>query len=142
GGARAGGRPRRPRLQPRPRHPARDPGRQREGRRGPRPREDRAMRRGVLLLAHGTPDSLDQMPEFLARVREGRPPSAELVEEMRRHYAAIGGRSPLTAITLAQAEALQRELRDDTRVLVGMRNWHPLIADTLAAAAAEALAAL
>ena len=55
--------------------------------------------RGVLLLAHGTPDTLDQMPAYLARVRGGRPPSPELVEEMTHNYAAIGGRSPLTDLT-------------------------------------------
>jgi protoporphyrin/coproporphyrin ferrochelatase len=94
-----------------------------------------AGRRGVLLLAHGTPDSLDQMPEYLTRVRGGRPPSEELVAEMRSNYAAIGGRSPLTDITRAQAEALSRELGDGTRVYVGMRNWAPTIGEALAEAA-------
>src|SRR5439155_6312357 len=114
-------------------------GREREGSGRARAREDRAMSRGVLLLAHGTPDSLDDMPEYLTRVREGRPPSPELLEEMRRNYAAIGGRSPLTQITLAQAAALERELADGTRVTVGMRNWRPFIADALAALAADAI---
>jgi len=77
------------------------------------------MSAGVLLLAHGTPESLDQMPEYLRLVRGGREPSPELVEEMRRHYAAIGGRSPLTEITRAQASALERVLGDGTPVFVG-----------------------
>ena len=85
----------------------------------------------VLLLAHGTPDSLAEMPEYLTRVRGGRPPGPELLEEMRRNYAAIGGRSPLTDLTRAQAEALRAELGGDARVYVGMRNWRPLIADAL-----------
>src|SRR5262245_16244193 len=89
---------------------------------------------GVLLLAHGTPESLDQMPEYLTRVRGGRPPSAELIEEMRGNYAAIGGRSPLTDLTRAQAAALEAALGDGTRVYVGMRNWHPLITDAVAEA--------
>ena len=54
---------------------------------------------GVLLMAHGTPSSLDEMPEYLRLVRGGRPPSAELVAEMRHNYEAIGGRSPLTDLT-------------------------------------------
>jgi ferrochelatase len=86
--------------------------------------------KAVLLLAHGTPESLDQMPEYLARVRGGRPPSPELVEEMRHNYAAIGGRSPLTDITRAQAVALSRAL-DGAPVYVGMRNWSPFIEDAL-----------
>ena len=86
--------------------------------------------RGVLLVAHGTPDSLDEMPEYLRLVRGGRAPSAELVEEMRHNYAAIGGRSPLTDLTQAQAAALRAEL-EGVPVLVGMRNWRPFIADAL-----------
>jgi protoporphyrin/coproporphyrin ferrochelatase len=91
---------------------------------------------GVLLLAHGTPDRLDEMPEYLRLVRGGREPSVELVEEMRHNYAAIGGRSPLTDLTRAQAAALERELADGTPVFVGMRNWKPFVADALRDAAA------
>jgi ferrochelatase len=98
--------------------------------------------KGVLLLAHGTPDRLDEMPEYLRLVRGGREPSAELVEEVRHHYAAIGGRSPLTDITREQAAALQRELADGTLVFVGMRNWRPFVADALRAAAAAGVTEL
>ena len=86
---------------------------------------------GVLLMAHGTPSSLDEMPEYLRLVRGGRPPSDELVHEMRENYAAIGGRSPLTDITEAQAEALRARLGPGIPVVVGMRNWHPFIKDAL-----------
>jgi ferrochelatase len=86
---------------------------------------------GVLLMAHGTPSSLDEMPEYLRLVRGGRPPSDELVAEMRHNYEAIGGRSPLTEITLAQAEALRARLGAGTPVAVGMRNWRPFIKDAL-----------
>jgi ferrochelatase len=92
--------------------------------------------KAVILLAHGTPDSLDQMPEYLARVRGGRPPSPELIAEMTGNYRAIGGRSPLTDITRAQAAALQNELGDGTRASIGMRNWHPFIADAVQEAVA------
>src|SRR6266511_4363276 len=86
---------------------------------------------GVLLMAHGTPDSIDDMPEYLRLVRGGRLPSPELVEEMRHNYEAIGGCSPLTAITLAQAAALQTRLGIEVPVAVGMRNWRPFIAQAL-----------
>lgn len=92
--------------------------------------------KAVVLLAHGTPESLDQMPEYLARIRGGRPPSPELIAEMTGNYRAIGGRSPLTDITRAQAAALQAELGDGTPVLVGMRHWHPFIADAVREAVA------
>lgn len=86
---------------------------------------------GVLLMAHGTPSSLDEMPEYLRLVRGGRPASPELIAEMRHHYEAIGGRSPLTDVTLAQAAALRIRLGPETPVAVGMRNWHPFIKDAL-----------
>src|SRR3989442_6590155 len=87
---------------------------------------------GVLLMAHGTPESLDEMPEYLRLVRGGRPASPELVAEMRHNYEAIGGRSPLTEITRAQADALRARLGPDVPVAVGMRNWRPFIKDALA----------
>ena len=90
------------------------------------------MRNGVLLMAHGTPSSMDEMPEYLALVRGGRPASAELVEEMRHNYEAIGGRSPLTDLTLAQAAALRARLGPDIPVAIGMRNWKPFIKQGLA----------
>ncbi|HWF85996.1 MAG TPA: ferrochelatase [Vicinamibacterales bacterium] len=93
------------------------------------------MRSGVLLMAHGTPSSLDEMPEYLTIVRGGRAPSAELVEEMRRNYRAIGGQSPLTDLTDAQAAALRARLGGDVAVAVGMRNWRPYIKDAIAALA-------
>jgi ferrochelatase len=91
---------------------------------------------GVLLMAHGTPSSLDEMPEYLTLVRGGRPPSDELVHEMRQNYGAIGGRSPLTDITEAQAAALRVRLGPEIPVAIGMRNWTPFIKDALAGLAA------
>ncbi|HMF93967.1 MAG TPA: ferrochelatase [Vicinamibacterales bacterium] len=87
---------------------------------------------GVLLMAHGTPSTLDEMPEYLRLVRGGRPPSDELIHEMCENYAAIGGRSPLTEITQAQAAALRARLGPDVPVAVGMRNWKPFIKEALA----------
>src|SRR5215470_10856373 len=89
------------------------------------------MRTGVLLMAHGTPSSMDEMPEYLRLVRGGRPPSDELVAEMRHNYESIGGRSPLTDLTIAQADALRARLGPDVPVAVGMRNWKPFIKDAI-----------
>ena len=95
---------------------------------------------GVLLMSFGTPSSPDDVPDYLARVRGGRPMPPEVVAEMQRRYAAIGG-SPLTRITREQAAALESHLNADTdgayRVAVGMRHAQPWIADALADLAAE-----
>lgn len=88
----------------------------------------------VLLLAHGSPDSPEQVPEFLLKVTGGRPLPPEAVEEVKRRYEAIGT-SPLTAITLRQGELLAAVL--GMPVYVGMRNWHPFVADTLKKMASE-----
>ncbi|HEX6905353.1 MAG TPA: ferrochelatase [Terriglobales bacterium] len=87
----------------------------------------------VLLLAHGTPDAVEQVPEFLLKVTGGRPLPPSVVEEIKHRYSLIG-RSPLTEYTMKQAEALARELH--LPVYVGMRNWKPFIADTVRAMAA------
>jgi ferrochelatase len=88
-------------------------------------------------MAHGTPASLDEMPEYLRLVRGGRPPSDELVAEMRHNYQAIGGHSPLTEITVAQGEALSRRLGPDVPVAIGMRNWRPFLHDAIASLSAS-----
>ncbi len=95
------------------------------------------MPTSVLLMAHGTPSSLDEMPEYLRLVRGGRPPSDELVAEMRHNYAAIGGRSPLTELTVAQGEALAARLGPEVPVAVGMRNWRPFLGDAIGRLAAN-----
>jgi ferrochelatase len=93
-------------------------------------------RTGVLLMAHGTPASLDEMADYLRLVRGGRPPSDELIAEMRHNYAAIGGRSPLTDITRAQCDALRQRFGPDIPVATGMRNWKPFIREAIAGLAA------
>jgi protoporphyrin/coproporphyrin ferrochelatase len=90
----------------------------------------------VLVIAFGGPNAMEDVRPFLATVLRGRPVPPERVEEVVQHYAAIGGRSPLTEITLRQADALRARLAGEGTplpVYVGMRNWHPYLRDTLAA---------
>ena len=83
----------------------------------------RPEKSAVLLLAHGSPDSVDDIPEFLRRVTGGRPVPAEVIEEVKHRYGLIG-RPPLTELTLRQGHLLAQEL--NLPVYVGMRNWKPL----------------
>ena len=82
----------------------------------------------VLLVAHGTADSLDDIPEFLRHVTGGRPVPPQVLEEVRHRYSLIG-HSPMNEITARQGELLSPELR--MPVYVGMRNWKPFIADVV-----------
>jgi protoporphyrin/coproporphyrin ferrochelatase len=86
------------------------------------------QRHAVLLLAHGTPQSLDQIPEYLRNVTSGRPMPESVVEEIRHRYSLIGS-SPLTELTLEQGRLLSDVL--NLPVYVGMRNWKPYIADVV-----------
>jgi protoporphyrin/coproporphyrin ferrochelatase len=87
------------------------------------------MKQGVLLLAHGAPERVEDVESYLSFVRGGRPGSPQIVEEVRHRYRAIGGASPLLRWTRAQAEALERSL--GIPVFFGMRNWHPFIREAM-----------
>jgi ferrochelatase len=86
---------------------------------------------GVLLLTYGAPRDDADLPRYLAAVRGGRAPTEDLVTEMRRRYALIGG-SPLVRITTAQAAALEAELGQDHVVAAAMRFSEPSIVDAAA----------
>ena len=90
-------------------------------------------KQAVLLLAHGTPETVEQIPEYLRNVVSGRPLPQPVIDEIQHRYALIG-RSPLTEITLEQARLVEAELAaqgEPVRVYAGMRNWRPYIADVV-----------
>ena len=83
---------------------------------------------GVLLLAHGAPSRLEDIPAFLLNVRDGRKLPDAVVNEIIRRYSLIGG-SPLLRLTTLQAEGLAKLL--GRPVYVGMRNWKPFISEAV-----------
>lgn len=96
-------------------------------------------KRAVLLLAHGTPETIEQIPDYLRNVVSGRPLPEHVIEEIKHRYSLIG-RSPLTEITLEQGRLLEAELAMegiDAQVYVGMRNWKPYIPDVVREMRAE-----
>ena len=89
----------------------------------------------VLIVAFGGPQGADDVRPFLSNVLRGRRVAPERVDEVAHHYERFGGVSPLTRITTAQADGLRVRLAaagTPLPVYVGMRNWHPYLADTLA----------
>jgi protoporphyrin/coproporphyrin ferrochelatase len=88
----------------------------------------------VLVVAFGGPQGPADIRPFLANVLRGRRISPERLEEVVRHYEHFGGVSPLTDITMRQARGIEARLSGrgfELPVYVGMRNWNPLLADTL-----------
>jgi len=90
---------------------------------------------GVLVMAYGTPATPDDVEAYYTHVRRGRPPTPELLADLQRRYAAIGGTSPLLEVTRRQAAGLQAELGDSFRVELGMKHAPPFIEDGVAALA-------
>src|ERR1700675_1498116 len=90
-------------------------------------------KRAILLLAHGTPETVEQIPEYLRNVVSGRPMPQAVIEEIQHRYGLIG-RRPLTGVTLQKGRMVEAELAAggvQARVYVGMRNWRPYIPDVV-----------
>jgi len=91
---------------------------------------------GVLLMAYGGPNSLDEVEPYYTHILRGRKPSPEALQNLLERYRSIGGKSPLNEITFAQAQLLQELLNaslthHESRftVYVGMKHCHPYIAE-------------
>jgi len=92
---------------------------------------------GVLLMAYGSPETLDDVEAYYTQIRGGRKPSPEALARLKERYRRIGGRSPLLEITYAQARALEQALNVNEsagrfRVYVGMLHWRPFIGEAVA----------
>lgn len=87
---------------------------------------------GVLIMAYGGPNSLDEIPGYLADIRSGRPTPRRILDEISSNYKLIGGKSPLLEFTRRQVAAVQAHF-DPSRFkfYIGMRHWSPWIEDTI-----------
>jgi ferrochelatase len=108
------------------------------------------MKVGVLLFNLGGPEKLADVRPFLYNLFSDpeiirvkftplRKAIAYMIATLRHkksegYYSQIGGGSPLRRLTLAQAKALEDELRrrgHDAQTFVGMCTWHPFFDETL-----------
>jgi ferrochelatase len=96
---------------------------------------------GVLVLAYGTPASLDDVEPYYTHIRGGRPPSPEALHNLRERYRLVGGRTPLLDLSKRVAEGLQAQLDAAApgryRVYLGMKHWHPFIGEVVPRIAAD-----
>lgn len=97
--------------------------------------ESSASMIGLLVMAYGGPDNIDEVEPYVLDVRGYRPTAPEIVGEVRERYRKIGGRSPILEQTRDQAAALESALNSQGacfKAYVGMRHWHPYIKESLA----------
>ncbi len=99
---------------------------------GSRPAPAGAGPVGVLVMAYGTPASPDDVEAYYTHIRRGRPPTPELLADLRRRYDAIGGISPLAARTRAQADGIAAALGEGYVVALGQKHAAPFVQDGIA----------
>lgn len=98
------------------------------------------MTDAILLMAYGTPERDEDIEPYFTHIRHGRPPSAESLANLRERYAAVGGQTPLRALTEDVAVRVADELRhrgDERPIYIGMKHWHPYIAAAVERMAAD-----
>ncbi|MEJ2578873.1 MAG: ferrochelatase [Kineosporiaceae bacterium] len=89
---------------------------------------------GILLLSFGGPERPEDVLPFLENVTRGRGVPEERLAEVARHYADLGGRSPINDHNRALLAALRADLDArglDTPLFWGNRNWHPYLPEAL-----------
>lgn len=92
---------------------------------------------GLLVMAYGTPGSLDEVESYYTHIRGGRKPSPSMLSELIGRYEKIGGISPLARITREQASALEQYLNREGnksitfRVYLGLKHVSPFIEDAV-----------
>ena len=91
---------------------------------------------GVLFMAYGGPESLDEIPGYLSDIRHGRPTTKAVLDEITNNYRMIGGKSPIMGLTQAQVDGAMAHLNPEGepprfRAYLGMRHWAPWIEETV-----------
>lgn len=90
---------------------------------------------GLLVMAYGTPRSLEEVEPYYTHIRRGRAPTPELLAELIGRYKAIGGVSPLNEITDAQATGIEAAIYSAEgpkfRLYQGMKHASPFISEAI-----------
>lgn len=99
--------------------------------------------KGLLVMAYGTPERLDDVRPYLTHIRHGHEPADEAVEDLKGRYGQIGGPSPLYQTTVDQMKALEQRLNWSNggyRGYLGMKHWRPYIPDAVRQMAEDGIA--
>jgi len=93
-----------------------------------------------LLVSFGGPEGRDEVIPFLENVTRGRGVPRQRLEQVAEHYYRFGGVSPISQQCRDLLAATEKDFAAssvDLPVYWGNRNWRPLLADTIAAMAAD-----
>ncbi|NRD78372.1 ferrochelatase [Bacillus sp. BRMEA1] len=91
---------------------------------------------GLLVMAYGTPYTLEDLERYYTHIRHGRKPTPEMIDDLKSRYEAIGGISPLAKITLEQAVKLEAQLNNmqdqfEFKMYLGLKHINPFIEDAV-----------
>ncbi|GAB3060436.1 ferrochelatase [Virgibacillus ainsalahensis] len=91
---------------------------------------------GLLVMAYGTPYKEEDIERYYTHIRHGRKPAEDALQDLKDRYKAIGGISPLAAITDQQAHAIEANLnaRQDEyefKAYIGLKHIEPFIEDAV-----------
>ncbi|MFC4322283.1 ferrochelatase [Litchfieldia salsa] len=91
---------------------------------------------GLLVMAYGTPYKEEDVERYYTHIRRGRAPSAEMLQDLKDRYQAIGGISPLAKITEEQAKALEMHLNKvqdeiEFKMYLGLKHIEPFVEDAV-----------
>lgn len=101
-------------------------------------------KKGLLVMAYGTPYKEEDLEAYYTHIRRGRPPAPEQLADLRNRYEAIGGISPLAGITKSQADALCEALnrvQEEVEFVayVGLKHITPFIEEAIQQMAADGI---
>ncbi|MDR7277932.1 ferrochelatase [Catenuloplanes atrovinosus] len=96
----------------------------------------------LLVMSFGGPEGPDDVMPFLENVVRGRGVPRERLLEVAEHYLHFGGVSPINQQCRDLIAAIKADFAAngvDLPVYWGNRNWHPMMADTLARMKADGI---
>jgi ferrochelatase len=86
---------------------------------------------GVLFMAYGSPNRLDEVDAYFTDIRGGRRPSPDEVAELTDRYQQVGVPTPLLAVSRRLVEKVERALNQSGgsrfTARLGMKHWTPRI---------------
>ena len=93
---------------------------------------------GLLVMDYGTPTAEADLMPYYTSIRRGYAPSEAEVAVLKKRYEAIGGLSPLGALTEGQAELLAKQLNEHSddvsyELYIGHKHMPPFIEDAVTA---------